>query len=155
LKILLLFVAKTRDSYIREGMNDYLKRLGHYAAVDVHEVPAVRAKGDAKSIMRAEWEALEKQLQPGDVLVLLDERGDRFTSLKFAEFLEKRMNAGPKRLVFAVGGAFGFSPEAYQRAQHLVRLSDMTFSHQMIRLFLTEQIYRAWTILKNESYHHE
>lgn len=148
-------MGKTRDRYIEEGMRDYLQRLQHYIPVAVEELPATKTKGDAKSVMRAEWDAINKRLNAGDTLIMLDERGDRFTSMKFAEFLEKRMNAAPKRLVFVVGGAFGFDPEAYRRADHQIRLSDMTFSHQMIRLFLTEQIYRGFTILRNESYHHE
>lgn len=105
--------------------------------------------------MQKEGEAILKNIAGGDVLLLLDEKGQQFTSKEFSFELQKRMNSGIKHLVLAIGGPYGFSQEVYQRAQQKIGLSKMTFSHQMVRLFIVEQLYRAFTILRNEPYHHE
>ena len=157
MKILLLAVGKTDDKNLLELISVYQNRLKHYIKFDLEVIPDIRnAKNLSENQQKEkEGELILKKLQPTDLLILLDEKGKQFTSLKFADFLQKKMNSGIKQLVFVIGGPYGFSEEVYTKAQGKISLSNMTFSHQMIRLFIVEQIYRGFTILKNEPYHHE
>lgn len=154
--IKLFLIGKTETAYLEEGISIYLKRLQHYCKVEVIvlELAKNMRNKDAKILMQAEGDLIRKQLQPGDVLILLDEKGKSYDSVNFAQLLQKQMNSGIKNLVFAVGGPFGFSPEIYALANGELSLSKMTFTHEMVRLFAIEQIYRAFTIIKGEKYHH-
>jgi 23S rRNA (pseudouridine1915-N3)-methyltransferase len=156
LKIVILTLGKTSASYLREGIAIYQDRLRHYAKVEYKELPDVPAKGITHDVLKErEGDQFMKQLKPDDVVVLLDENGDHFSSRGFADMLQRRMNSGVKQLVLIIGGAFGFSPAIYARANGKISFSKMTYSHEMIRLLLVEQLYRAHTILKGESYHHD
>lgn len=157
MKIVLLVVGKTTESYFVQGIEEYSKRLAHYVPFELTVIPELRNTKSLSTDQQKEREAdlILKALQPGDYLVLLDEHGREFTSLQFASYLEKKMANIAKRLVFVVGGPYGFSNRVYQAAQEKISLSKMTYSHQMIRLIFTEQLYRAMTILNNEPYHHE
>lgn len=156
MKIVLLQVGKTTENYLSDGINVYLRRLVHYADFSVQTLPELRnaASLSAEEQKRRDSDTIINAIQPGDDVVLLDERGHSFSSPEFATFLQKRMSASPRRLVFIIGGPYGFSDKLYQRASSLLSLSPMTFSHQMVRLFFVEQIYRAFTILRGERYHH-
>lgn len=155
--IKLLVIGKTVDTYFTEAEKEYLKRLSKYVKVDYQVIPELKkAKNlSPKEIKRKEAELLLKNLQPTDTVVLLDERGKHYTSIEMSTFLQKKMNSGIKTLCFIVGGAYGFDEEIYQKCSSKLSLSKMTFSHQMIRTFLLEQIYRSFTILNNEPYHNE
>ena len=156
MKIVILTLGKTNASYLREGIVVYQDRLKHYAKVEYKELPDVPAKGITADVLKErEGEQFMKQLKPDDVVLLLDENGEHFSSRGFAEFLQRRMNSGVKQLVLIIGGAFGFSNAMYARANGKISFSKMTYSHEMIRLLLVEQLYRAHTILKGESYHHD
>lgn len=157
MKIKLLAVGKTDQPALNELIDNYQKRLKHYITFEIEIIPDVK---NAKSLNQSQLKEKEGQLilskiQSGDVMVLLDEKGKHYRSIEFSDYLQKKMNAVTKQLVFVIGGSFGFSDAVYNAAQEKISLSKMTFSHQMIRLFLTEQIYRSFTILKNEPYHHE
>jgi 23S rRNA (pseudouridine1915-N3)-methyltransferase len=157
MKITLLAIGKTDDSYILEGLDKYLKRLKHYIKFEIQIIPDIKK---AKNLSEEEQKIKEseqflKNIQPTDYIVILDERGTELSSLQFADFLNKKMIASVSHLVFLIGGPYGFDQSIYQRANYKISLSKMTFSHQMIRLFFAEQIYRAFTILKGEPYHHE
>lgn len=157
MKITLLAIGKTDDSYILEGVDKYLKRLKHYIKFEIQIIPDIKK---AKNLSEEEQKIKEseqflKNIQPTDFIVILDERGTELSSLQFADFLNKKMIASVSHLVFLIGGPYGFDQSIYQRANYKISLSKMTFSHQMIRLFFAEQIYRAFTILKGEPYHHE
>ena len=137
-------------------MSVYQERLKHYARVEYKELPDVPVKGlTAEALKEREGEVLMKQLKSDDVVLLLDENGEHFSSRGFAEMLQRRMNSGVKQLVLIIGGAYGFSDAMYARANGKISFSKMTYSHEMIRLLLLEQLYRAHTILKGESYHHD
>lgn len=157
MNIVLLAVGKTRSGYLVEGIQDYLRRLKRYVPFDIVELPDVRNAGKlTKELQKeAEGNAILNQLSPADHLVLLDERGRQFTSVEFADKLQSIMASGKKRLVLVIGGPYGFSKAVYDRANEVLSLSKMTFNHEMVRLFITEQIYRAMTILRGEPYHHE
>lgn len=157
MKIVLLVVGKTTESYFVQGIDEYSKRLAHYVPFELTVIPELRNTKSLSADQQKEREAdlILKALQPGDYVVLLDEHGREFTSLQFASYLEKKMANIAKRLIFVVGGPYGFSNRVYQAAQEKISLSKMTYSHQMIRLIFTEQLYRAMTILDNEPYHHE
>ncbi len=157
MKIILLVVGKSTDSHFIAASEEYVKRINHYLPMGMEVVPELRnAKNLPVDVQKErEGDLLLKAFQPGDHIVLLDEKGKQFTSMAFAEWLNKKMVAGIRRLVFVVGGPYGFSPRVYAAAQEKISLSAMTFSHQMIRLVFTEQVYRAMTILNNEPYHHE
>ncbi len=156
MKITIICIGKTGTSFLKEGTSVYLDRLKHYAKVEYKELPDANAKGlSSEMLKQREGESILKQIKTEDTLLLLDEKGDQFTSRAFADFLQKKMNAGSKNLCLVIGGAFGFSDEVYARANGKISFSKMTFSHEMIRLFLAEQLYRAFTILKGESYHHD
>lgn len=157
MKITLLSVGKTSFDYLDKGVSIYLDRLKHYLPVESKELPYPKLgkNADQKSVKKAEGELLLKEFQSSDFVVLLDENGKEMNSLDFSEFLQKRMNSGVKNCFFVIGGAYGFSEEVYFRADQKISLSKMTFSHQMVRLFALEQIYRGMTILKGEPYHHQ
>lgn len=156
MKIQIITIGKTSASYLKEGIDIYLKRLHHYAKVEWKELPDAAAKGlAADPLKKKEGEAILQNIKPDEALILLDEKGKHYTSREFADFMQKKMNAGTKSLCFVIGGAFGFSDEVYARANAQISFSKMTLSHEMIRLFLAEQLYRAHTILKGESYHHD
>jgi 23S rRNA (pseudouridine1915-N3)-methyltransferase len=157
MKITLLLNGRTEDEFIQKGCAVYEQRLKHYLPYEVIVVPALK-NTKALSVeqqKQKEGELMQKQFLPGDRVILLDENGKEYSSVDFAGFIQQQMNSGLRNLVFVVGGPYGFSEEIYKRANGKVSLSQMTFSHQMIRLFFTEQIYRAMTILKNEPYHHQ
>ena len=157
MKIVLITIGKTNEKYLIEGISDYQKRLKHYTNFERIEIANLKnAKNFSESeLMQREGELILKQIKNSDHLVLLDDKGKDFTSQKFAQKLQQWMLSGKKRLVFVVGGAYGFSDEIYKRGNEKLSLSKMTFSHQMVRLFFVEQIYRGYTILNNEPYHHE
>lgn len=156
MKILLLLIGKTDASYLAEAIEEYKSRLTHYAPFELLVLPDIKNSRNMSETRQKEREGglILKQLQPGDCLVLLDENGREFSSVQFASYMEKKMQAIPKRLIFAIGGPYGFSDEVYKAAQEKISLSRMTFSHQMVRLIFLEQLYRAFTILNNEPYHH-
>ncbi len=156
MKILLLLIGKTDASYLAEAIEEYKSRLTHYAPFELLVLPDIKNSRNMSETQQKEREGglILKQLQPGDCLVLLDENGREFSSVQFASYMEKKMQAIPRRLVFAIGGPYGFSDEVYKAAQEKISLSRMTFSHQMVRLIFLEQLYRAFTILNNEPYHH-
>lgn len=150
-------IDKTQDSYLTEGVNIYLKRLKNYCTVDVITINVpknVRLRTE-KEQKTEEAKLILTELKPSDHLVLLDEKGKQMTSMDFSQFINQKQNSGIKRLVFLIGGPFGFDPKVYERANFKLGLSQMTFSHQMVRLFFVEQLYRAYSILAGEKYHHE
>ncbi len=155
MKITLLVVGRTAEAWTQQGFASYEKRLKHYIRFDYSEVvlPKNNRPTDAMQLREIEGKWLMKHIQPGDQLCLLDEKGSSFTSEQFADWLQRQMNSGVKHLVFVVGGAYGFSNDMYQLAQHKIALSPMTFSHQLVRPVFAEQLYRAFTILRNEPYH--
>lgn len=157
MKITLLTIGKTDDAYILEGLDKYLKRLRHYIKFEIQIIPDLKKTKNfsEEEQKNKEAELFLKNIQNTDYVVVLDERGTELSSLQFADFLNKRMIASVPHLVFLVGGPYGFDQGVYQRANYKISLSKMTFSHQMIRLFFVEQVYRAFTILKGEPYHHE
>ena len=155
MNIALIWTGKTTEAYLETGISIYLKRLVHYVPFETVTIPDIkRAHLTESQQKQSEGDALLQKLQPGDVVILLDEKGKTCTSVQFARYIEGRMLAGIKRLVFVIGGPYGFSDEVYRRADGLVSLSAMTFSHQMVRLVFVEQLYRAFTILRGEPYHH-
>lgn len=156
MKLLLLAIGKTDEEYLITGIKKYAGRLGHYTSFEMKEFPDIRNRKTLSEDQQKKAESflLLQQLQPGDQVVLLDERGKQYTSVDFSEVIEKWNASGVKRLVFIIGGPYGFAQEVYDRANAQLSLSPMTFSHQMVRLIFVEQLYRAFTILKNEPYHH-
>ncbi len=156
MKIILLAVGKTDDPRIAELTDMYADRLQHYVNFELQLLPDLKNTKNMSEDRQKHEEGknILAQLEKSDFVTLLDERGKRLSSPQFAELINKRSVSGLKRLVFITGGPYGFSKEVYDRANSKLSLSDMTFSHQMVRLFATEQIYRAFTILKNEPYHH-
>lgn len=157
MKICLLVIGKTDATYIRQGIEEYEKRLKRYVPFEMKVLPDVKnVKSGGEHLQKEkEGELILEQLQPADVVVLLDEKGRQYTSVEFSAYLSQKMLGGIKRLVFVVGGPYGFSEAVYCRGNEKVSLSKMTFSHQMVRMIFAEQIYRAMTILKGEPYHHE
>lgn len=157
MKITLLTIGKTEDKYLLEGLDIYLKRLKHYISFKILEIPELKG---TKSLSREQQKSKEselifKNIHSSDHVILLDEKGQEFSSKQFSNFLNKKMVGGQQHLVFIVGGPYGFSEEIYLRSNEKISLSRMTYSHQMIRLLFTEQLYRAYTILKGEPYHHD
>ena len=157
MKIVLLTIGKTSEKYLIEGIAQYQNRLKHYTHFEMIEILNIKnAKNfSIAELMKKEGELILKQLERSDHLVILDDKGRDSTSLKFSEKLQNWMLSGKKRLVFVVGGAYGFSEQVYTRGNEKISLSKMTFSHQMVRLFFVEQIYRGYSILNNEPYHHQ
>ena len=156
MKITLLVVGKTTDTHIQVLLQDYQKRLGHYVPFTLTVIPELKNTKSLTSEQQkqAEGELILRNITTSTDMILLDERGREFRSIVFADYLQKKMSSG-RDLVFVVGGPYGFSDAVYQRANGQISLSKMTFSHQMVRLFFVEQIYRAMTILRGEPYHHE
>ena len=157
MKIKLLVIGKTDSKELQSLIEVYQDRLRHYTKFELQVLPDLKKTKHLSEVQQKEKEGelILKEIQPADELVLLDENGKTFHSVGFAEFLQKKMNSGVKQLVFAVGGPYGFSEAVYQKANGRISLSKMTFSHQMVRLFVVEQIYRGFTILNNEPYHHQ
>ena len=156
MKIKLVQIGKTDARYLQDGIEIYVKRLKHYCALEVVEIPDLK---NAKNLSEEqqkdeEGKLILKHADNSDWVVLLDEKGREYSSTDFANQLQKRMNQGLKNLIFVIGGPYGFSQSVYQRANEKIALSQMTFSHQMVRLFFIEQLYRGFTILKGEPYHH-
>lgn len=156
MQITLLAIGKTDNRHLQELMNDYTKRLSHYVKFSIQIIPDIKNAKNLSEAQQKEAEGIEilKRIQTSDALVLLDEKGKQHTSVNFANFLQKKMNSGLKNLVFVIGGPYGFSDAVYAKTQGKISLSLMTFSHQMVRLFFIEQLYRGFTILRNEPYHH-
>jgi 23S rRNA (pseudouridine1915-N3)-methyltransferase len=157
MKIKLLAIGKTDNKNLASLIQTYEQRLKHYVKFELCIIPDIK---NSKNLSREQQKEREgvlilNEIKITDQLILLDEKGKEFRSIEFSKFLQKKMNSGIKELVFAIGGPYGFSDKVYQKANSKVSFSKMTFSHQMIRLFVTEQIYRAFTILKNEPYHHK
>lgn len=154
--IRLLTIGKTDNKQLQALIGDYQKRLGFYVKFEFEIIPDLKkAKNLSEDQQKQkEGELILNKLNPTDVLILLDENGKQLDSVGFSNYLQKHMNSGIKQLVFVIGGPYGFSPEVYQKANGKLSLSKMTFSHQMIRLFVIEQLYRGFTILRNEPYHH-
>ena len=157
MNIKLIVVSKTDVPYIQAGIDDYAERLRHYCDFSLVVVPALKGMGKASpdEVKEREGQLLLRQMEKADVVVLLDEHGREYSSVGFSEFLQRQMNAGVRNLVFVVGGAYGFSPAVYAAATSKMSLSQLTFNHQMVRLFFLEQLYRAHTILRHEKYHNE
>ena len=157
MNIRLITIGKTDNKNLQALIDDYSKRLSFYVKFDLEIIPDIK---NVKNLSEAqqkekEGELILAKITPTDQLILLDENGKTFNSVGFSDYLQKKMNAGIKTLVFVIGGPYGFSETVYQKAQGKVSLSEMTFSHQMVRLFVIEQIYRGFTILRNEPYHHQ
>ena len=157
MNIKLIAIGKTDDKQLLQLIEQYQKRLKHYIKFDIEIIPDIKNVKNLSETQQKEKEGelILKKLSPTDVLILLDENGKQFSSVEYANYLQKKMNSGIKQLVFVIGGPYGFSSLVYQKAQGKISLSKMTFSHQMVRLFIVEQIYRGFTILKNEPYHHQ
>lgn len=156
MQIKLIVVGKTNKKYLIEGENEYQKRLKYYIKFEEDIIPELKkVKNLSESeIKEKEGKLILSKITNADYLVLLDENGKEFDSVGFSQFLQKQLNSGVRKVVFVIGGAYGFSNEVYSRANTKIALSQMTFSHQMVRLFFKEQLYRGFTILKNEPYHH-
>ncbi len=157
MKIKLLTIGKTDDKNLAQLIAGYQKRLNHYIKFEIEVINDIKNAKNVSENQQKEKEGalILKRILPTDQLILLDEQGEGFRSVAFSRFLQKKMNSGIKQLVFVIGGPYGFSEAVYQKAHAKVSLSKMTFSHQMIRLLIVEQLYRAYTILRNEPYHHE
>ena len=157
MKIKLLAIGKTDDKNLLQLINVYEKRLKHYIKFSLEVIPDIKnvKNFSEKQQKEKEGELILSKLDPTDQLIVLDDKGKHYTSIEFSNFLQKKMNSGIKQLVLVIGGPYGFSEAVYKKSVGKLSLSKMTFSHQMIRLFIVEQIYRGFTILKNEPYHHE
>ena len=157
MKVALVLVGKTVNKHFVELIDEYAGRVKHYIGFDIITIPELK---NTKSLSadqqkQQEGELILKQLQGGDHVVLLDEHGKEFRSVEFSKWVEQKMQTVNKRLVFVIGGPYGFSPDVYAKANEKISLSKMTFSHQMVRLIFVEQLYRAMTIIRGEPYHHE
>lgn len=157
MKGVLIVVGKTTDKRFEAITNEYVERIRHYVPFAIEVIPDLKnTKGLSQSEQKQrEGELILRSLQAGDYVVLLDEHGSERSSMDFANWMQKKMSAGPKRLVFIIGGPYGFSENVHKRGNEEISLSRMTLSHQMVRMFFAEQIYRALTILNGEPYHHE
>jgi 23S rRNA (pseudouridine1915-N3)-methyltransferase len=156
MKITLLLTGKTEEGWIKTGFEQYVNRLKHYCQLEIIELPALRQSGNLSVAEqnKAEGELQLAKINSSDRLILLDEKGKEYSSVGFSEWIGKQQLAGHKRVVFLIGGPFGFSEKIYERANEKLSFSQMTFSHQLVRVILAEQLYRAYTILKGEKYHH-
>ena len=157
MKITLLTVGKTDKDWVRQGIDIYVSRLTHYINFGITEIPELKKVSalSKEQIKEKEGELILKNIRPTDEVILLDEKGKEFSSMEFARNLEERISRIGKDIVFVIGGAYGFSEAVYARANSKISLSRMTFSHQMVRAIFVEQLYRAFTIMKGEPYHHE
>jgi 23S rRNA (pseudouridine1915-N3)-methyltransferase len=157
MKITLLVTGKTEEKYLLEGIEKYLGRLKHYIGFNLIVIPEIK---NTKNLSEAQQKSKEaelilKQVSNPDMVILLDEKGKKYTSVQFASYLNKQMIGSVQHMIFVIGGPYGFDESVYKRADGSMSLSDMTFSHQMVRLFFVEQLYRAFSILKGEPYHHQ
>ena len=157
MEVKLVTVGKTDVPWVREGLDLYVSRLRHYVPFTIVEIPQLKnvSAFSQEQIKEKEGELILKQVAPGETVILLDERGRQYRSVEWADWIQRQLSLGGKGLVFVVGGAYGFSQKVYDRANGLVSLSKMTFSHQMVRTVFAEQLYRAFTIIRGEPYHHE
>lgn len=155
MNIKLIVVSKTDVPYVQAGLDEYVSRLKHYCPFEFVTIPALKNAGSLspEELKEREGQLILKQIERADHVALLDEHGKEYTSVGFSEFIQRQMNAGVRTLAFVVGGAYGFSPAVYAVAHSKMSLSQMTFNHQMVRLFFLEQLYRAHTILRHEKYH--
>ena len=156
MKINLLTIGKTDSRPLQQLIDEYCKRLGFYIHFNMDIIPDIKNTKNltTKQQKIAEGKELLKKIEKSDAVILLDENGKLYNSIQFSAFLQKKMNSGLKKIVFVIGGPYGFSDDVYNRCNEKISLSPMTFSHQMVRLFFTEQLYRSLTILRNEPYHH-
>ncbi len=157
MKITLLTVGKTDIGWVRDGMDVYISRLKHYIPFTVNEIPELKnvSSMSREQIRAKEGELILKHIRPSDELILLDGRGKEMSSVELARMMENRLSGSGRDIVFVIGGAYGFSCKVYDRSDSMLSLSRMTFSHQMVRVIFAEQLYRAFTIIKGEPYHHE
>ena len=157
MEVKLVTVGKTDVPWVKEGLDLYVSRLRHYVPFTLVEIPQLKnvSAFSQEQIKEKEGELILKQVAPGDTVILLDERGRQYRSVEWADWIQRQFSMGGKGLVFVVGGAYGFSQKVYDRSNGLVSLSKMTFSHQMVRTVFAEQLYRAFTIIRGEPYHHE
>lgn len=157
MEIVLVTIGKTHFDFVISGIREYSKRLNHYLPFSVLELPDVKVSKSTTEAQQKEKEGdiLLDRMLPSDFVILLDERGKQYSSMEFADYMERLMASGRKRILFVVGGPYGFAQRVYDRADAKISLSRMTFNHEMVRLFFVEQIYRAMTILRGEPYHHE
>jgi len=156
-KILLLAIGNTDKKFMKEGIDDYVKRLSFYIPFEMKVIPDIKNRSSLSLDLQKEKEGqlILNQISLGDYVILLDEHGLEFSSVEFSKWIEKKMIAGMRQIVFVIGGPYGFSNTVYQRSDVKISMSKLTFSHQMVRLIFVEQVYRAMTIIKNEPYHHE
>lgn len=157
MKIELAVIGKTSIGYLKQGIDEYIKRLKHYVPFEIKYIDDIK---NTKNISedqqkRTEGAKILSLLDKSDFVVLLDEHGKEYTSIQYSNYIQKRMLSGAKKVVFVIGGPYGFSQEVYDRANDKISVSKMTFNHEMIRLIFTEQLYRAYTIINHEPYHHE
>ena len=154
--ITLIAIGRTDNKELQYLIEAYSKRLKHYVKFELELLPDIKNSKNIseKEQKKKEGELIISRIKNADTVILLDENGTNYNSIQFANYMQKHMNSGIKKLIFVVGGPYGFSPPVYSRANGKLSLSKMTFSHQMVRLFITEQLYRAFTILRNEPYHH-
>lgn len=157
MNLTILMIGKTADSYLQTGIEVFTKRIQHYLNIRLNIIPDLKDRKNlsANQIKEKEASLLMKELLSANTIVLLDEQGTMFSSMEFSNFFQKQMNSGTKEMIFIIGGAYGVDESIKKKAHFVISLSKMTFTHQMIRLLLTEQIYRSMTILKNEQYHNE
>lgn len=153
MRIKIYCIGKTNEAYLEKGINEYLKRLKHYTNIEYEEIKDIKSIHDPNTLKLKESEAFLSKITKDDVLVLLDEMGQEYSSMQFASFIEKLTNQSVKNLVFIIGGAFGHHSILKEKANFTISLSKMTFSHQMVRLIAMEQLYRAYSIIRNEKYH--
>ncbi|HHH49572.1 MAG TPA: 23S rRNA (pseudouridine(1915)-N(3))-methyltransferase RlmH [Saprospiraceae bacterium] len=155
MKIELWLVGKTNKAYLKDGMDIYQKRIGKYIPFQMEIIPDIKSAKNLSALLlkKKEGERILSKIDKKDCLILLDENGKQFTSEAFAKYFEQQLQSSFRKIIFLIGGAYGFSEEVYQRANFKIAVSKMTFSHQMVRLFFLEQLYRAMTILRNEPYH--
>lgn len=156
MKTILIVVGKTGNKIFQTGIDDYTNRIGHYMPFSIITIPELKNTKNLTIDLqkKKEGELILKEIQPTDTIILLDEKGKEFRSTEYAKWLKQKQSIS-RRLIFIIGGSYGFSKEIYERANEKISLSKMTFSHQMVRLIFVEQLYRACTILKGEPYHHE
>lgn len=157
MEVILLTIGKTKTDYVESGCREYIKRLSRYCSFSVQYIPDIKGgKSLSEEVQKSkEGEAILSKVNNGDMFVLLDERGKEFTSVDFSSWIDKTLANGRKRLIFCIGGPYGFSEEVYQRSDFKISLSRMTFNHEMVRLFFIEQLYRGFSILSGSPYHHE
>lgn len=157
MKIMLICVGQTRDKHLKEAIEKYTARIPHYIPFEIDYIPDIKLtqNKDEARIKKEEGERILGRTRPGDYLCLLDERGKEFTSREFSGWIEQQQTSVAGRLLFVIGGPYGFSEEVYNRCDSKISLSRMTFPHELARLFFTEQLYRAMTIMRNEPYHHD